>query len=84
MLSLGLTARWCSASAPDAPLVAGLRHHGGGLLVLLAPAPATRFFPTLFVAFVLIGLGAGTSFMPLLTIAMADVPARDAGLASGS
>ena len=28
------------------------------------------------------GLGAGTAFMPLLTIAMADVPARDAGVAS--
>jgi hypothetical protein len=29
------------------------------------------------------GLGAGLSFMPLLTIAMADVPRADAGLASG-
>jgi MFS family permease len=31
----------------------------------------------------LIGLGAGASFMPLLTVGMADVPQRDAGLASG-
>lgn len=31
----------------------------------------------------LIGLGAGLSFMPLLTIAMANVPAADAGMASG-
>ena len=30
-----------------------------------------------------IGLGIGTAFMPLLTIAMADVPAEDAGLGSG-
>ena len=36
----------------------------------------------MFVAFLLMGLGAGTAFMPLLTIAMADVPARDAGVAS--
>jgi hypothetical protein len=28
-------------------------------------------------------LGAGASFLPLLTIGMADAPARDAGLASG-
>jgi MFS family permease len=36
-----------------------------------------------FLACVAIGLGIGTAFMPLLTIAMADVPAGDAGLASG-
>src|SRR3954471_17548511 len=29
------------------------------------------------------GVGGGTSFMPLLHIAMGEVPARDAGLASG-
>ena len=29
------------------------------------------------------GLGGGSTFVPLLTIAMADVPPRDAGLASG-
>ena len=43
---------------------------------------ARRYFPTIFVAFLLMGLGAGTAFMPLLTIAMADVPARDADVAS--
>ena len=31
----------------------------------------------------LLGLGAGSAFLPLMTIAMADVPARDSGLASG-
>src|SRR5204863_4092003 len=30
-----------------------------------------------------VGLGIGSAFMPLLTIAMADVPAADAGLGSG-
>ena len=39
--------------------------------------------PGLFVAFLLLGLGAGASFLPLLTIGMSDAPARDAGLASG-
>jgi hypothetical protein len=33
--------------------------------------------------FLLLGLGAGTSFLPLMTLAMADVPDTDAGLASG-
>jgi hypothetical protein len=31
---------------------------------------------------VLLGLGFGMSFLPLLTLAMADVPAADAGLGS--
>src|SRR5204863_7136446 len=31
----------------------------------------------------LLGLGAGASFLPLLTIGMSDAPKQDAGLASG-
>jgi uncharacterized membrane protein YfcA len=31
---------------------------------------------------VLVGLGGGMSFLPLLTIAMSEVPPRDAGLGS--
>ena len=41
------------------------------------------YFPGLFFAFLLLGLGAGASFLPLLTMGMADAPPRDAGLASG-
>ena len=41
------------------------------------------YFPGLFFAFLALGLGAGASFLPLLTIGMADAPHRDAGLASG-
>ena len=41
------------------------------------------YFPGLFFAFLLLGLGAGASFLPLLTIGMADAPPQDAGLASG-
>ena len=52
-------------------------------LLLTTTGAHTAFFPTLFVAYFAIGLGAGTSFMPLLTIAMADVPMADAGLGSG-
>ncbi len=45
--------------------------------------PTPAFFPTIFFACFAIGLGIGTRFMPLLTIAMADVPPADAGLGSG-
>jgi hypothetical protein len=41
------------------------------------------YFPGLFGAYVLFGIGAGISFMPLITIAMSEVPMQDAGLASG-
>jgi MFS family permease len=43
----------------------------------------TAYFPGLFFGYALIGLGAGTAFMTLVTLALADVPARDAGIASG-
>src|SRR6185436_17045107 len=45
--------------------------------------PDTAFFPTIFLACFAIGLGIGTAFMPLLAIAMDDVPPEDAGLGSG-
>ena len=43
------------------------------------PTTSTGILPAL----VLLGWGAGTSFMPLLAIAMEDVPNEDAGLGSG-
>jgi MFS family permease len=41
------------------------------------------YFPTLFIPYLLLGIGGGASFLPLLTISMSEVPAADAGLASG-
>jgi MFS family permease len=64
------------------PLVAGRVIVAAGLLVLSTAGAGDPYFPTVFVAFLLMGLGAGTAFMPLLTIAMSDVPAPDAGVAS--
>jgi len=54
-----------------------------GLLVLSTVGAHTSFMPTIFLAYFAIGLGTGSSFMPLLTIAMSKVPAGEAGLASG-
>ncbi len=54
-----------------------------GLALLTTAGIHTSFFPTIFFAYFAIGLGIGSAFMPLLTIAMADVPAADAGLGSG-
>ncbi len=52
--------------------------------MLLSQLPAdASYVPTILVPFALLGLGAGLSFLPLMTVAMADVPLADAGLASG-
>jgi MFS family permease len=82
-LSLGITARLVRRFGPMRVLAAGMLTVMAGLALLGTTGLHTAFFPTLFVAYFAIGLGIGTAFMPLLTIAMADVPAEDAGLGSG-
>src|SRR6185312_9253573 len=82
-LSLGITARLVARFGALRVLVGGLGSMIAGLLLLTTAGAHTAFFPTLFIAWFAVGLGAGTSFMPLLTIAMADVPIADAGLGSG-
>ena len=82
-LSLGITARLVTRFGPMRVLVSGLTTVVGGLVLLTTTGADTAFFPTLFAAYLLIGLGIGTAFLPLLTIAMADIPAADAGLGSG-
>jgi MFS family permease len=64
-------------------LVSGLATVVVGLGLLVSTGVHTSFFPTIFFAYFAIGLGIGSAFTPLLTIAMADVPASDAGLGSG-
>jgi EmrB/QacA subfamily drug resistance transporter len=82
-LSLGVTARLVRRFGPMRVLTAGMLTVMGGLALLSTTGIHTSFFPTLFIAYFAIGLGIGSAFMPLLSIAMADVPAADAGLASG-
>ena len=82
-LSLGPVARLVVRFGPRPVLLAGICTLIVGL-VLFASVPAdVPYAPLLLVAFVVMGLGGGSSFVPLLTIAMAEVPPRDAGLASG-
>jgi EmrB/QacA subfamily drug resistance transporter len=83
ILSLGVTARMVARFGPMRVLVAGMSTAILGLGLLGTTGLHTSFFPTIFLAYFLIGLGIGSAFMPLLTIAMADVPTADAGLGSG-
>jgi EmrB/QacA subfamily drug resistance transporter len=83
ILSRGITTRLVKRFGQLPVLVAGMTSAIIGLALFSTVGPETAFFPTVFLACFAIGLGIGTAFMPLLTIAMADVPAGDAGLASG-
>jgi EmrB/QacA subfamily drug resistance transporter len=83
ILALGVTARMVARFGPMRVLLAGMVTAIVGLGLLQTTGLHTSFFPTIFVAYFLLGLGIGSAFMPLLTIAMADVPRADAGLGSG-
>jgi EmrB/QacA subfamily drug resistance transporter len=82
-LSLGITARLVGRFGPMRVLITGMITVIVGLGLLTTVGAHTSFFPTIFLAYFAIGLGIGSAFLPLLTIAMADVPAADAGLGSG-
>jgi EmrB/QacA subfamily drug resistance transporter len=82
-MSMGVSARAVERFGSIPTLAAGLFGIVVGLLLLSVQGVHASYFPGLFFAFLALGLGAGASFLPLLTIGMADAPARDAGLASG-
>jgi MFS family permease len=82
-MSMGIAARSVQRFGAVKTLGTGLASIILGLILLASQGVHASYFPGLFFAFLLIGLGAGASFLPLLTLGMSDAPARDAGLASG-
>jgi EmrB/QacA subfamily drug resistance transporter len=83
VMSMGVSARAVERFGAVRTLAAGLSGLIVGLLLLAVQGVHASYFPGLFFAFLALGIGAGASFLPLLTMGMADAPARDAGLASG-
>ena len=83
VLSVGVTPRLLNRFGPKRTLIPGLAMSLAGLLVFARVPIEADYWTELFPAFLLIGLGAGTSFMPLIALAMSEVPKPDAGLASG-
>jgi EmrB/QacA subfamily drug resistance transporter len=81
--SMGISALAVGRFGALRTLAAGLAAIAAGLVLLATAGVHESYFPGLFVAFLLIGIGAGASFLPLLTMGMADAPPQDAGLASG-
>jgi EmrB/QacA subfamily drug resistance transporter len=82
-MSMGIATKLVGRFGAQRTLAAGLVGIIVGLLLLAVDGVHQSYFPGLFFAFLAMGLGAGTSFLPLLTMGMSDTPARDAGLASG-
>ena len=83
LFTLGVTARLMRQFGATRVVLAGLTAIAAALVLLSRLPTHTSYLPTIALPFALLGLGAGLSFLPLTTIAMADVPIADAGLASG-
>jgi EmrB/QacA subfamily drug resistance transporter len=83
VFSLGLSARLVMRFGIRTPLGVGLGFAALGLL-LFARAPVDgSFVVDVLPSMILLGLGAGMAFNPVLLAAMGDVPQEEAGLASG-
>jgi hypothetical protein len=81
--SLGLSAKIVMRFGIRAPLAVGLLIAAAGL-ALFARAPLDgQFVPDVLPGMVLLGIGAGIAFNPLLLGAMSDVAPDQSGLASG-
>jgi EmrB/QacA subfamily drug resistance transporter len=82
-LSIGLSAKLVMRFGFRAPLATGLGLAAVGLL-LFARAPVDgTYVVDVLPSMILLGLGAGMAFNPVLLAAMSDVAPEEAGLASG-
>jgi MFS family permease len=81
--SVGLSARIVARFGLRAPMAAGLALIAAGLALFARAPVGGSYWLDVLPGMTLLGLGAGTAFNPVLLAAMSDVPADDAGLASG-
>ena len=82
VMSAGISARLVNRFGPKSVMYPSILLAALGLLLFATAGPHASYFPTIFIAFLLSGVGAGGSFMPLLQIGMSEVPNEDAGLGS--
>src|SRR6476661_6956718 len=83
VLSLGLSARIVMRFGIRGPLAGGLLLAAVGLALFARAPVGGTFWVDVFPGMVLLGIGAGIAFNPLLLAAMNDVGPEDSGLASG-
>jgi EmrB/QacA subfamily drug resistance transporter len=82
-LSLGFSERLIMRFGPRRTLIPGLATIGGGLLLFARTPVDGTYAIDLLPAMILVGVGIGTSFPSLMTLAMSGATQSDAGLASG-
>ncbi len=83
VLSSGVTAKLVNRYGPKPVMYPAMLAAIVGLILFAMAGQHASYFPTIFIAFLLLGAGAGASFMPLLQIGMSEIPNADAGLGSG-
>ena len=82
-LSTGITAKLVDRFGAKVVMYPGMLMAVVGLVLFGSAGEHANYFPQIFIGFLLLGAGAGLSFMPLLQIGMSEVPSEDAGLGSG-
>jgi MFS family permease len=73
ILSLGITANLMQRFGPRRVLIPGMVAIVAALTLMARAGADASYFPELFGAYLLFGIGAGTSFMPLITIVTMQV-----------
>jgi EmrB/QacA subfamily drug resistance transporter len=81
--SLGLSARLVMRFGIRRPIVVGLALAAAGLAWFARAPVSGSFLAAVLPAMMLLGVGAGVAFNPVLLAAMSDVSERESGLASG-
>jgi EmrB/QacA subfamily drug resistance transporter len=83
VFSVGISAKLVMRYGLRAPLATGLGLAGIGLLLLVRAPIDGSYFIDLFPSMILLGVGAGIAFNPMIIVAMTDVEPERSGLASG-
>jgi EmrB/QacA subfamily drug resistance transporter len=83
IFSVGISAKLVMRYGLKAPLATGLTLAGIGLLLLVRAPIDGNYVVDVLPSMLLLGLGAGIAFNPMIIIAMTDVEPERSGLASG-
>jgi len=83
IFSVGISARLVMRYGLKAPLGTGLALAGLGLALLVRAPIDGNYLVDVLPSMVLLGLGAGIAFNPMIIVAMSDVEPERSGLASG-
>jgi EmrB/QacA subfamily drug resistance transporter len=82
-LSLGFSERLIMRFGPRTTLIPGMVFVGVGLLLFARTPVDGTYLTDLLAPMLLVGLGVGTAFPSLMTLAMSGATPQDSGLASG-